>query len=79
MKILLTPTEFEYDCCVGTGKDFPSAVLDFISQMTFTYGIESLDNAPLYEGLAKLAQGDTEFNHYDFSCPEDQFNLKIIP
>lgn len=78
MKIILTPIEDEHNGVTGEGKEFCHAAKSLIDEMICSYGIEALSGPALFEGLTKLAEGETEFSHWDMSCPEDAFRLKVI-
>ena len=75
MKIILQPAE-EYFSTVGEGKTFGAAARNLIEKVISDYSIESLDDGILFKALGELKEHG-EYKHFDFSTPEDAFELTM--
>jgi hypothetical protein len=75
MKIILQPGE-EHFATIGEGKSFGAAAYDLIQKVISDYAVESLSDGILFAALGEL-QEKGEYKYFDFSCPEQSFELTL--
>jgi hypothetical protein len=81
MKLIFTPRFEENDNppLIVEDEKLGGVMHKLINELVLRYGVECLEYGSIFEGLAALQYGDeTEYHHFDFSCPEDAFDIKVI-